>query len=142
MAFSHVIKGAEVKVYISGKLYESAQSVQYTIDYGEQEIYGIDSPYPQEIAHTRMQVQGSVSGIRIKLTGGLQGYNARPLINQILYNPYISFELRDRQTDTKLLWVPQIKVTSENFSVSAKGVVKINFSFKGIIPYNELDLNG
>ncbi len=140
MAFSTVIKGAECKLFIGGKVYAEVQSISYTLDYGETEIYGIDSPYPQEIAHTKTTVQGTVSGVRVKLTGGLQGYNARPRINEILYNPYVSLEIRDRQTDTKLLWLPQMKVTSETFSVEAKGIVRLSFAFKGIVPYNEIDL--
>jgi hypothetical protein len=35
-----------------------------------------------------------------------------------------------------------MKVVSEQVSIQAKGVVKISFTFKGIIPYNPLDLNG
>lgn len=142
MGFSKVIKGSEIKLFIGGKLYAEVQSLSYTIDYSESEIYGIDSPYPQEIKTDKISCQGTINGVRIKLTGGLQGYNARPRINEILHNPYVSLEIRDRQTDTKLLWLPQMKVTSETFSVEAKGIVKLSFNFKGIVPYNEMDISG
>lgn len=141
MARSVVLQGAEIKLYISGKLYKEVQSISYTIDYAEQEIYGIDSQYPQEIAPSRVSVQGSVSGVRVKLTGGLQGYEARSKINQILYAPYTSLRIKDRRSDKDILWIPQMKVTSETLQIPAKGTVKLNFVFKGIIPYNELDLS-
>lgn len=142
MAFSKVITGAEVKIYLGGKLFPEAQSVSYTIDYGETEIWGIDSQYPQEITPTRISVQGTISGIKVKMTGGLQGYNARPKITDILFGSYVSLELRDRQTNSKLLFIPQMKVTSETFSAQAKGTAKLSFKFKGIVPYNEIDLGG
>lgn len=142
MSQSVTLKGAEVKMYVSGKLYAEVQSIQYTIDYAEQEIYGIDSQFPQEIASGRVSVQGSVSGLVIKNLGGLQAYDLRSKITEILYGPYTSLRLKDRHSDKDLFWLPQMKVVSEQTSIQAKGVVKISFTFKGIIPYNPLDLSG
>jgi hypothetical protein len=142
MGMSTVLKGAEVKVYVAGKLYPEVQSIQYTIDYAETEIYGIDSAFPQEIAPGRVSVQGSVSGLVIKMVGGLQAYDLRTKINEILHGPYVSLRLKDRFSDSDLFWLPQMKVVNEQVSIQAKGTVKISFQFKGIIPYNPLDLNG
>lgn len=142
MASSVVLQGAECKMYISGKLYPEVQSINYTIDYGEREIFGIDSQYAQEVAPTRVVVQGSVQGVRVKFTGGLQGYEARAKINQILHAAYTSLRVKDRRSDIDIFFLPQMKVTSETITIPAKGVVQLNFNFRGIIPYNELDLNG
>ena len=142
MSQSVVLKAADVKVYISGKLYEPAQAISYTIDYAENEIYGIDSQFPQEIAPMKVSVQGSISGVRVKLSGGLQGYDIRTKINEILKAPYTSLRIKDRHSDSDILWLPQMKVTSEQVQIQAKGVAQLSFSFKGIIPYNALDLNG
>lgn len=142
MSQSVTLKGAEVKVYLSGKLYAEAQSVQYTIDYGEYEIFSIDSQFPQEIAPGRVSVQGTVTGVVIKNLGGLQAYDLRAKINEILHAPYTSLRLKDRFSDSDLLWLPEMKVVNEQVSIQAKGVVKITFTFKGIVPYNPLDLNG
>ena len=142
MAQSVILKGSEIKVFISGKLYKEVQSLSYTIDYGEQEIFGIDSQYAQEIAPSRVTVQGQISGVRVKTSGGLQGKSARPRITEILYAPYTSLRIQDRHSNLTLLWLPQMKVASETFSVEAKGVVKVSFSFKGSIPYQPIDLDG
>jgi hypothetical protein len=141
MSKSIILKGAECKVFIGGKLYGEVQQISYSIDYGETEIYGIDSIFAQEIATTRISVQGSISGVRVKLSGGLQGKDILTKINQKLFAPYVSIEIRERQSETKIIFIPQCKVNAENFSVSAKGIVNLNFSFKGIIPYNPLDMN-
>lgn len=138
---SVVLKGAECKLFIGGKLYPEVQNITYTIDYGEQETYGIDSIFPQEIAITRISIQGNISGVMVKLSGGLQGKDALTKINQKLFAPYVSVEIRERLSDTKIIFIPQCKVVSESLQIAAKGVVKLSFSFKGIIPYTPLDTN-
>lgn len=140
MASSVVLKGAEVKVYVGGKLFSEVQSIQYTIDYGEQEIWGIDSPFPQEISPGRISVQGSVQGLVIKNVGGLQAYELRSRISEILYAPYVSLRLKDRFSDADIFWLPQMKVINEQVSMATKGTVKLSFQFRGIIPYSPIDM--
>ena len=140
MSFSKVLKGAEIKVYIADKLFPEIQQISYTIDYGEQEIYGIDSAHPQEIRTTKVSVQGSVSGVRVKFSGGLQGHAARTKIHEILHGPYVPLRIVDRQTDTPIFYLPHMKIATESLSMQSKRTVVFSFTFKGIIPYNELDL--
>lgn len=140
MAQSLIMTGAQVKVYINGKLWKECQSVNYTIDYGQESIFGVDSWAPQEISPGRVTVQGSLSGIYINASGGLQGNDITPRITQILYQPYISLRLKDRKVDKDIFFCPQIVITSESTTVGAKGTVKVNFSFRGIIPYSAIDL--
>jgi len=140
MAQTIVMRGADIKVYLGGTLYRTAQSISWTIDYGEQEIYGIDSQFPQEISPTRMSVQGNISGLRVKLDGGLQGRQGRSKITDILSAPYTSLRVRDRHSDVDILFIPQMKVTNEQMQIQSRGVVKLSFQFKGIIPYNEVDI--
>jgi hypothetical protein len=140
MAQSVTLKGAEIKVYIGGKLYPEVQSITWTIEYGEEEIFGIDSVFAQEIATTKVKIAGTVSGIRIKYSGGLQGAAARVKISEVLSGPYTSLRVQDRYSQKDILFVPQMKVTSESFQAAAKGIAKLNFNFKGIIPFQEIDL--
>lgn len=142
MAKLVTLRGADVKLYLAGKLYAEVQGINYTIDYGVDEIRGIDSQFAQELVPTRISVQGTVSGLYIKLVGGLQAYNARPGITDLLSSPYFSIRIKDRSSDTDVIWIPQAMVVSESVSIPSKGTVKINFTFKGIIPYQPLDLNG
>jgi len=137
---NQTLTGALIKLYIGGVLYPEAQSISYTIDYGESEIYGIDSAFPQEIRQTRVSVQGQVSGIRIKASGGIQSRNARTVIKESLQAPYVSIQIRDRSTDEIILFIPQAKVTSQSSSISVKSVVTLSFGFKGIIPLETNDI--
>jgi hypothetical protein len=136
---SVVLTGALIKLYINNKLFNTVQSVSFTIDYGETPIYGIDSPFPQEIGPGRVSVSGAVQGLRTKNSGGIQAYDARPLILDTLASPYISIRIQDRATAEDILFIPQAKINKQDFQASAKGTIKLNFSFTGLIPYEALD---
>ena len=141
MAQSNIVKGADVKIFISGNQYKEAQSITWTVDCGDSEIFGIDSQFAQEIAPTRVTVQGSVSGVLLKLSGGLQGHEIRTKINEVLHGAYTSLRVKDRSVDRDLLWLPQMKVTSETYQITSKSTVRVSFNFKGIIPYFPLDMD-
>lgn len=140
MAQTVTLKGAEVKIYIAGKLYPEAQSITITTDYEEEETYGIDSPFAQEIATTRVKVSGRIVGIKTKDNGGTQGAAARAEIKNILSSPYTSLRVHNRYTQKDIFFLPQMKVTNETLEVATKGVAKLSFSFKGIVPFHEVDL--
>lgn len=141
MATPQTINGASIKLYIGGVLYPEASSLSYIIDYGEEATYGVDSALPQEIRQTRISVQGQVSGIRIRASGGIQSRNARTLIKDSLQAPYVSIQIKDRSTDEILLFLPQAKVTSQSTTVAAKGILQLSFSFKGIQPLESNDIS-
>ena len=139
MAQQRTIVGAHCRVFINGKVLNEVQKIDYAIDYGEESIYGIDSVFPQEIKVTRVSVAGSMSGIRIKNTNGLQGYDIRPQIFETQKAPYISIRVQDLHSGEDILWLPQAKISNERASVAAKGVLQVSFNFIGIQPQQPLD---
>lgn len=139
MAVPIILTGAHIKVYINNQVYKTVQSITLTVDYGEQEIYGIDAAHAQEIAPTRLSVRGSVQGLRVKNSGGLQAQNMRPLFIDLLASPYISIRIQDRSTGEDILYIPQAKVTSESHIAATKSTYKMNFNFAGQVPLFALD---
>jgi hypothetical protein len=139
MAFQRTITGAHIKLYINGVVYNEVQQLNYTIDYGEEAIYGIDSIFPQEIKVTRVSIAGSISGIRTSSSNGLQGQNLRPKITDSFFAPYISIRIENRKTGEDIMFIPHAKVTSEKLDVSAKGTVKVGISFVGLQGQQTLD---
>jgi len=133
------IAGAHIKLYINGKVYHEVQQLDYTIDYGEEPIYGIDSVFPQEVKITRISVQGTISGVRTGNSNGTQGVGARSGIRDSVYSPYISIRISDRKTGEDILFIPYARVSNEKNSVSAKGVMKTSFSFSGLQAMQPLD---
>jgi hypothetical protein len=101
------------------------------VDYGEEAIYGIDSPWPQDIAGGRVTVKGNVRGLRVKNSGGLQAGNLRPLFTDLAASPYISIRVQDRATGEDIYFIPNAKVSMESHSVNIKETYKLNFSFTG-----------
>jgi hypothetical protein len=134
-----ILVGAHIKLYINNQVYKVVQSISVAVDYGEQEIYGIDAMHAQEIAPTRLSIRGSVNGLRIKNSQGLQAGNIRPLFVDLMASPYISIRIQDRSTGEDIVYIPQAKVSSESHSISTKSTYKMNFNFVGQVPYFSLD---
>jgi hypothetical protein len=133
------LTGAVIAIYWNNAQYKEIADISFTVDYGEEEIYSIDSPYPQEIAGNKIMVSGSVKSFRLKLNGGLQGKNLRPLFTDVSQAPYVGLRITDRSTSEDIIFIPQCKITSETHTIPAKGVYMIDFNFKGIIPLFALD---
>lgn len=134
-----ILTGAHIKLYVNNIPYKVVQSISVSIDYGEYEIRGIDSPWAQEIAGGQVTIRGSVKGLRIKNSGGLQGSNLRPLWTDMAASPYISIRIQDRQSQEDILFIPQAKVNKEDFMAQIKGTNKLNFDFIGLVPFMPLD---
>lgn len=139
MAVPLILTGPNIQVYINNKLYKSIQSISFTIDYGETEIYGIDTPYAQEIASNKITVKGQVTGMRVKMSGGLQAVSMRPLFMDTAASPYVSFRIHDRVTSEDIIFIPNCKITQESHSIAIKSTYKLNFNFSGQIPLMALD---
>lgn len=139
MAIPVTLVGAHIKIFINNTLYKVVQSISFTVDYGENAIYGIDASHAQELAPGRLSVSGSVQGLRLKNSGGLQAQNIRPLFIDMMASPYISLRIQDRSTSEDILYIPQCKVTQESHSIATKTSYKLNFNFIGQVPYFALD---
>jgi len=134
-----IMTGAHIRLFINNKQYKEVQSISFSVDYGETEIYGIDAAYAQEIATTKIMVRGTISGLRVKMSGGLQGFNMRPLFTDTANSPYISIRIQDRSTSEDILFIQNAKVTRENHNIATKSTYKITFDFVGQIPLFALD---
>jgi hypothetical protein len=139
MAKSVVLTGAHIKLFIGGTLYNEVQSISVNISYAETPIYGIDSSLPQEIVSGNISVDGQVTGVYVKQSNGLQGKNIMTKLKDKMSQSYVSLEIRDRATDDKVLFIPQIKISNEQYSIAAKSAIKYSFSFSGIMPLTSAD---
>lgn len=136
---SLTLTGAHIKLYINNKPYKIVQSISLEVDYGEEGIYGIDSPWPQEIAGGRTVVRGSIRGLRLKYSGGIQAHNIRPAFFDLAASPYISIRIQDRVTGEDIALITNAKCSRESHAVGIKGTYKLNFDFVGQIILFALD---
>jgi hypothetical protein len=136
-----VIAAASVRLYVNNTIYPVTQSVSINQDTGEYAIFGINSPYPQEIAGGGQNVvKGSATLIRTHNSGGIQAVNLRPLFSDIVSSEYVSLRLEDRQTSETLWSVPKAKITSVSETVAAKGTYHISISWTAQMMFWTLDL--
>lgn len=138
---SLITTGALCRLYVNNTAYSVAQSVSLEYDTGEYSIYGINSPDPQEIAGGgQNSVRGSVRGVRVKQSGGVQGSGLRPLFSDRAASNYVSLRLENRQTGETLWSIPKAKVSKVSETVQTKGLYLVSFDFVGQILFWPLDL--
>ncbi len=141
MASPLIVAGAHCRLYLNNKIYSVAQSASLEVDSGISATFGINSPYAQELSSGQVSVKGSIKGVRIKNSGGLQGSNAIPLFSDIVAGNYISLRLEDRSTQESIWSVQKARIGRITEVVQIKGVYQVSFEFVGIIPFWPLDLS-
>jgi hypothetical protein len=139
VAQSIILASPNIRVYINGKVYKEMQSITFSVDYGEEEIRGIDSPYAQEIALTKVTIRGTIRGLRIKNSGGIQAKNMRPTFSDMAASPYISIRVNDLTSGEDILLLQQAKITRESHTVETKRTYKLDCDFVAQIPLFALD---
>ncbi len=136
------VSAALCRLYINNKIYAVTQDVSVTNDIGAYSIYGINSPYAQEIATGgQTVVRGSAGVIRTKNSGGLQATNAVQLFSNLGATNYTALRLEDRSTGETLWSIPKAQISNIRETVSKKGLYNISFDFIGQILYYPLDLS-
>jgi len=142
MANSLIVTAALCRLYVNNVIYPVTQNVSVNVDTGEYSIYGINSPYPQEIAGGgQNMVKGSATVVRTKNSGGVQGVNLRPLFSDLAASNYVSLRLEDRSTGETIWSIPKAKISNIKETVATKGIYHISFDFTGQILFWSLDLS-
>jgi hypothetical protein len=140
MSAMKTLRGADILVYINGTLYPKVRDISYSIDWGEYEIYGIDDPFPQEIAPGgRVSSRGKINGLKLRSDGNLQGAQIRSLATSLISAPYNSLRIVDRVTKEDIVFWPRLKFKDESWSIPAKRTIQLSFSFIGLRPLQPLD---
>lgn len=128
---SRVLTGAAIHVFINGQLVPEVQNISYTEQKTHEPIFGIDTPFAQELAVTRYLITGTINGInlhrdRIKTT------RIKSKFTNILSAPYIKITIKNRKTGAVIMDISRAVVTSHNFNASVKTTSKFSMSFTGI----------
>jgi hypothetical protein len=132
------LTGANLKIFINGRLFGIGTASEWHADYGRKTIFGIDSYLPQEIASGQVTVNGSIDCIRTKLSGGLEGAGIAANDQNILLEKYIRITLIDRQTDTTIFNCFNALVSSQSWKASSGSIMRGSFSFIGTNWSNEV----
>ena len=135
-----IIRGMDSIVYVNGRVWAVVTGYEWTADYGEHEIVGIDVPRPQEIAPGQATVAGTLEVLRHRNTGAAEGQGLVPMetgAGELTRGRYFFLQIVDRMSDTVILQIPKAKLTSQSWSTKARGVTQGTINFKGIGFANE-----
>lgn len=139
MAVAVTLTGPQITLTINNIQYKEVQSVSFSISPDISVIHGIDSLYGQEATPTKVAVSGKINGIRLRLSGGLQAKNIKPLWTDLAQAPYISILIQDRISQEPIFSCFNAMASNETHDIDAKGVYHLSFDFVGLIPMMALD---
>jgi len=128
---SKTLRGLDLVVYINGKPWAFADSLEWSIDYGGDPIYGVDVLTPFEIPTTRALVSGSLHFFRQHNTAGPEGAGMIPTQDDLPRERYFYLQVTDRQNGTPYLEIPRCKLRTQSGSARAKGIVEGVVTFVG-----------
>ena len=138
----NVLTGSGVKILINSKVIGFATGITITRTQNTKYIYEIDNPYPVEIMPTTYTVTGTMTGIRIRNSGGLDGPGVMTLSNtqDIFFQKYCVIEVIDRQTGKINYSIQNVMFDQDSWSITSKNVITFNANFKG--QYMQTEVGG
>jgi hypothetical protein len=125
------LSGARCTLKVGGRIVGFAFSVSWTIETKVTEILTIDNYEPHELAPSRVDVHGSISGFRIP--GSSPGQlHMQPDVLNFLHQPYIEIEVRDSQTDEIIFMTKRAMITNRQEVVKTNSLAELTLQFKAI----------
>jgi hypothetical protein len=137
MAASSTVRAVDLILYINGKVFGVATSMNWEISTGSKAIRGIDQDFPFELAPGSSMVRGSVECMRQHDDAGVEGFGIVAIQDKLSNGRYFSLQLIDRETDSVVLQVLKASLTSQQWRVQAKGVLTGSFSWEALQYSNE-----
>lgn len=137
MARQKSLRGADLQVYINGKLFAICTGFRFSEDFGRRSIFGIDKDTSFELAPGQSSIKGSIDCLRLHQDGGIEGYGVAAPQSYRLLEKYFSLAIVDRSTDTIIIAVEDAAVSNQTWQVTAKGTLTGTFMFEGTTWSNE-----
>jgi hypothetical protein len=135
----NVLTGAGIILQANGNVVGFATGIQFTRSQNTKVIMEVDSPYAAEIMPTSFTVAGTLTGIRLRDSGGLDGSKIMDLskVQSIFYQQYTSLVVVDRVTNKNIYTFSKVMFDSDSWTISAKNVITFSASFKAVFITNE-----
>lgn len=106
-------------------------------------VHGVDSFQPSELIPSSYQINGTLTGIRIRDSGGLDGtglMNAST-VNSIFNQQYVVLEIVDRLTGVTIYKFIDTLFDSDSWSIQNKQVISFSANFKARFLQSEVSDN-
>lgn len=125
------LSGARCILRVNGKIIGFAFAISWEIKTAVTEINTIDDFLPYELAPSRIEVNGAISGFRIPGSGPSQAL-IQTDIASFMHQRYIDIEVRDSQTDNLIFLANKAMITSRTENVKIDQLADMTLSFKAI----------
>lgn len=138
MATAKTLSGADIKVYVNGRLYSPVSGLKFSASYGRSPLMGIDKSTPFELTSGVCEVKGTLDIFRRRTDGGIQGAGIAATERLILQERYFSLTVVERLSDSVVLQINEASVSDESWNIG-RGIIQGSVSFTGIGWSNEAD---
>jgi len=125
------LSGARCVLRVNGKIVGFAFAISWEIKTAVTEINTIDDYMPYELAPSRIEVNGAISGFRIPGSGPTQKLMQSD-IEGFLHQRYIEIEVRDSQTDNLIFLTKRAIITSRTENIKTDALADMTLAFKAI----------
>jgi hypothetical protein len=135
-----IVGGGHTIVEVNGAVVGRFSECSYTVDPGTDEIVGVDSDEPHEIASTTTRVRGTLRMWRTKQDGGAEGAGLAAPPSEMQRGLYFHLRLLDRLGGYVLFESDRCKAGQQQWTISAKRLVSGTVDFTGIGWRNEVQI--
>ena len=130
--------GPRCVLKVNGVVCGFAFGVSWRITTQAIEINTIDDPFAYELAPQRVTVEGTLSALHIPGEGvGVKLW--QPDVLNILFQQYITIEVRDSATDQLLFYTDKAMVTSRQEDIKVDSLASVQLSWRAIGYKDERD---
>lgn len=139
IAKARIITGANLKVYVNGRLVGRCSAISWTSMTQHRAIQTIDQTAPAELAITRTGVSFQMSLLRTVADGGAQGTGIVAPQGKVFKEKYATILVVERLSNLPVFQADYCQVDEEAWSVAAKGIMGGSVRGQGISWVNEAD---
>lgn len=144
-----LLAGPRLKIRINGIIAGYISDFNYTVNQGQKLTYGVDSPFPVEVAQggTASSVSGSMAvwrpvGTSPETWGLLSARSGDSVASAVTDSgtpqgsmlgtaQYSTIEILDRQSETILVTIIDVMFSSQSWSVAQRGLMRGTVEFQG-----------
>jgi hypothetical protein len=137
MSKGYTVTAARVLCYINGRLIGKVTTFRWNIETAKDEIRGVDSAFPFELAPGATRISGTLNLIKLVGDGGAEGLGMTAPEGHAITEQYFTLALVERLSDTTVFEAPFCSVTSQSWDAQSKGRVEGSISFRALTWNNE-----
>lgn len=131
-----VISGARTVVKFNNQTVAAGYVLDYRIETLVTEISGIDNVLSEELAPERINVSATLRVYRTPdndpVTAGYAPAGEGSTAQEYARSGYISVEVRDRESDMTVIYIPRARIVSRSGSVASEDLLTETWAIKGI----------